>query len=112
MKKSKYLGMKSGDYECVDVVVARVQPAYTNKRNEEGKRVRSKRPGHQLYEYVWERMTSDNKAMKIVRLNARQAKRVLDGTITVESIALAREEMREAGKQLSVRQRVSYSFCD
>lgn len=112
MKKSKYLGMKNGDYECVDVSVARVQPVYTNKRDAEGKKIRSKRPGHRLYEYTWERITSDSKAMKIVRLNAQQVKRVLDGAITVESVALAKEEMREAGKQLKVRQRVSYSFCD
>jgi hypothetical protein len=112
MRTSKYVGMRSGEYECVDCVVARVQPVYTNKKDEDGKKIKSKRPGHRLYAYIWERMTSDGKAMKIIRLNAKQVRQVLDGSITVEQVALAREEMREAGKKLKTKHRVSYSFCD
>ena len=112
MKKSKYLGMRNGNYECVEIITARVQSVYTNKRDIDGKKIRSKRPGHRAYDYIWERITSDGKAMKIVRLNARQVKMVLDGATTVEQIALAREEQREAGKKLKAKHRVNYSFCD
>ena len=112
MKKSKYVGMRNGNYECVDIVVARVQSVYTRKRDEDGKKIKSKRPGHRLYDYIWERLTSDGKAMKIVRLNAQQVRRVLDGSITVEQVALAKEEMREAGRKMKAKHRVSYSFCD
>ena len=112
MKKSKYLGMRCGKYECVGVEVERVQPVYTNKRDEKGRKIRSKRPGHRMYAYIWERITSDGKAMKIIRLNARQVRQVLNGTLTVEQVAITREEMREAGKKLKTANRVSYSFCD
>ena len=112
MIRSKYIGMRNGNYVCVGAEVARIQPVYTNKRNEDGKKIKSKRPGHRLYAYTFERLTSDGKAMKIIRLNAKQVKQVLDGSITVEQVAIAREEMRKAGKQLKTVHRVSYSFCD
>lgn len=112
MRKSKYIGMRDGKYECTDVVIARVQPAYTNKTDENGKKIKSKRPGHRMYDYIWERITSDGKAMKIIRLNAHQVRQVLNGTLTVEQVAIAREEMREAGRKLKTKNRISYSFCD
>lgn len=116
MRKSKYLGMKSGDWECTHVGVARVQPAFKKKRDENGKRVRSKNAGHQTYYYIFERLTSDLKAMKMIRLNARQVRQVFDGCITVESVADAKKEMyadertRHCAKKFV--NKVSYSFCD
>ena len=116
MKKSKYLGMKSGDWTCVHVGVARVQPAFKKKRDEDGKRVRSKNAGHQTYYYIFERLTSDKKAIKMIRLNAQQVRRVLDGWITVESVADAKKEMYADEKTRHRAQKfvnkVSYSFCD
>jgi hypothetical protein len=114
MRKSKYLGMQSGDWECTHVGVARVQPAFKKKKDDEGRRVRSKRPGHRTYYYIFERLTSDKKAMKMIRLNAKQVRQVLDGWITVESVANAKKEMNEAGVRAAkfFVNKVSYSFCD
>lgn len=108
MKKSKYLGMKSGDWTCTHVGVARVQPALTKKKDEAGRRVRAKNPGHQTYYYIFERRTSDGLANKMVRLNANQIRRVFDGWTTVESVAELKK--RAAGQKFT--QKVSYSFCN
>lgn len=108
MRKSKYLGMKSGDWECTHVGVASVQPAYTMKLGPYGRRLRSKHPGSQQYYYIFERLTSDSKAMKMIRLNAAQARAVLDGKYTVEEFA-----KKKAAKRTQVfKNKVSYSFCD
>ena len=108
MKKSKYLGMTNGDWTCTFVGVERVQPVYKEKRDYLGKRVRNKYPGHQTYYYIFERLTSDAKAMKMIRLNARQVKQVLDQKHTVEDFA----QKKELERSSSFKQRVSYSFCD
>ena len=62
MRKSKYLGMVSGQWVCTHVGVARVQPTFYK-----GTRTECLRPGHQSYYYIFERMTSDNKAEKMIR---------------------------------------------
>ena len=108
MKKSKYLGMKSGDWECSYVGVARVQPAFKEKRDDFGRRVRNKYPGHQTYYYIFERLTSDQKAMKMIRLNAQQVRQVLDNKYTVEDFA----QKKELKRSQTFVQKVSYSFCD
>jgi hypothetical protein len=108
MKKSKYLGMKSGNWECTHVGVARVQPAYKLKKNNYGQRVRTKYPGHQSYYYIFERLTSDQKAMKMIRLNASQANLVLKGVASVEDFAAKKERKRSQ----TFTEKVSYSFCD
>ena len=108
MRKSKYLGMKSGTWECTHVGVDRVQPAYKIKKDASGKRVRNKYPGHQSYYYIFERITSDAKAMKMIRLNARQVRQVLDQKYTVEDFATRKELERSQ----SFTHKVSYSFCD
>ncbi len=108
MRKSKYLGMKSGTYVCTHVGVARVQPAYTMKRNGYGRRLRSKYPGHQSYYYIFERPTSDGKAMKMIRLNASQARAVLTGKATVEDFA----EKKKRKQSDTFVEKVSYSFHD
>jgi hypothetical protein len=108
MKKSKYLGMQSGEWECTHVGVERVQPAFKEKRDANGHRVRNKFPGHQSYYYIFERLTSDNKAMKMIRLNARQANLVLKGKYTVEHYS----EQKEAERSQAFKNKVSYAFCD
>ena len=108
MKKSKYLGLVNGDWKCTHVGVDHVQPAFTKKRGDDGKLLRSKNPGHQLYYYIFERITSDAKAMKMIRLSAAQASRVWAGKSTVEEIAMQKERMRTQ----AFKNKVSYSFCD
>lgn len=108
MKKSKYLGMKNGEWECTHVGVDRVQPVFTQKRGADGKKIRSKNAGHQCYYYIFERITSDQKAMKMIRLGYWQAKEVYNGTRTVEDFAVKKE--RKRAKEFT--KKVSYSFCD
>ena len=108
MRKSKYLGFKSGDWTCTHVGIARVQPAFKKKKDDYGKRVRSKRPGHQTYYYIFERPTSDGIAEKMVRLTAQQARRVLSGGTSVEYLAEAKKEIGSR----KFTEKVSYSFCD
>ena len=107
MKKSKFFGMRSGDWECTHVGVADVQPAFCRRRVD-GKRVRSKSPGSQQYYYIFERLTSDNKAMKMIRLNATQVRQVFNNWFTVEDFA----KKKEAKRSQAFKQKVSYSFCD
>ena len=107
MKTSKYLGLKSGSWECTHVGLADVQPAFC-RRKVDGKRVRSKSPGSKQYYYIFERLTSDKKAMKMIRLSAAQASKVLKGIRTVEDFA----EMKTAQRSQAFKNKVSYSFCD
>ena len=108
MKKSKYLGMTHGDWTCTHVGVERVQPAFTKKRGEDGKKIRSKSAGHQSYYYIFERLTSDKKAMKMIRLGYWQAKEVFSGKRSVEEFAIKKERKRSQ----TFSKKVSYSFCD
>jgi hypothetical protein len=108
MKKSKYLGLKSGEWTCTHIGVDRVQPALTHFRGDNGKKIRSKRPGHQTYYYIFERLTSDKKAMKMIRLNAAQARQVLCNWFTVEDFA----RKKAAKRSQEFTDKVSYSFCD
>lgn len=107
MRKSKFLGMRSGNWQCSHVGVDRVQPAYCIKKVD-GKRVRSKSAGHQRYYYIFERETSDAKALKMIRLNANQVTNVLRGKYTVEELA----EKKKARRSKEFTDKVSYSFCD
>ena len=107
MRTSKYLNKIFGDWQCTHVGVARVQPVYTHKLTAEGKKLRSKQAGHQTYYYIFERLTSDKKAMKMIRLTAAQVRQVLDGKYTVEYFA----EKKAAKKSQAFKNKVSYSFC-
>lgn len=109
MKKgSKYLNKTFGDWKCTYVGIASVAPAFTKKRDETGKKIRSKRAGHCSYYYIFERPTSDEKAMKMIRLGYWSAKKVLSGERTVESFA-----QKKARKRSQVfEKKISYSFCD
>lgn len=103
MRTSKYLGLQSGDWVCTHVGISYVQSKF-----KQGTRVRSKRPGHQTYYYIFERLTSDKKAMKMIRLNARQARQVYCNWFTVEDFA----KKKEAERSQEFTKKVSYSFCD
>jgi hypothetical protein len=107
MKKSKYLGMVNGEWECTHVGVAEVQPAF-RKTKVNGKRVRTKSHGHQNYYYIFERLTSDEKAMKMIRLGFWQAKQVLRGERSVEYFA----EKKARKRSQEFKNKISYSFCD
>jgi hypothetical protein len=107
MKNSKYLGLKSGDWQCTHVGLADVQPKYCRRRVD-GKRVLSKHPGSMQYYYIFERITSDKKAMKMIRLNAAQARQVLKNWFTVEDFA----QKKEAQRSQVFKDKVSYGFCD
>ena len=108
MRKTKYLGMTNGDWTCTFVGVDRVQPVFTQKRDEFGRKIRSKRAGHQNYYYIFERLTSDQKAMKMIRLGYWQVKHVFSGERTVEDYAQKKERKRSQ----EFTKKVSYSFCD
>lgn len=106
-KTSKYLGMKSGNWECTHVGVASVTSAY-KKKKVDGKSVRNKTPGHRNYYYIFERITSDKKAMKMIRLSGAQVHQVLKNWFTVEDFALKKEKKRSQ----EFTRKISYSFCD
>lgn len=107
MRKSKYIGFKSGNWTCVHLGIARVQPAFTHKYGIDGKRQRSVNQ-NQTYYYIFERPTSDGKAIKMVRLNANQASQVYKNEITVEELA----EKKAIKRSQEFKEKVSYSFCD
>jgi hypothetical protein len=107
MKKSKYLGTHSGTWECTHVGIADVQPAYCRRKvAADGKKVRTKSHGSMQYYYIYERPTSDNLAMKMVRLNASQANKVLNGKATVEYYA----DKKKAKREQAFKDKVSYSY--
>lgn len=106
MRKSKYLDLCSGTWKCTHVGVADVQPARCRQKRAQGKLARSKSPGSKQYYYIFERLTSDGKAMKMIRLNASQARLVLNGKMSVEDYA-----NRKAKLHTQVfKEKVSYSF--
>lgn len=107
MIKSEFYGMKSGDWLCTHVGLASVTGAY-KKKKVNGQRVRNLTPGHRNYYYIFERLTSDNKAMKMVRLNAKQVRQVRDGWFTVEELA----DKKAVKRSQTFTQKVSYAFCD
>lgn len=107
MKKSKYLGLKSGNWECTHVGVASITSAF-KKKKVNGRVIRNSTPGHRNYYYIFERLTSDGKAMKMIRLNAAQVRQVFKNLFTVEDFAQKKEVLRSQ----VFKDKVSYSFCD
>lgn len=101
MKKSKYLNKAFGPWFCTHVGISHVQ----------GKRARY--AGHRSYYYIFERMTSDNKAEKLVRLNCNEAAKVYQGKITVEEIVAKREaRAAKSTKKPTFSRKISYHFVD
>ena len=103
MKKSKYLGMTNGNWTCTHVGIATVTPTF-----KPGTRVRYTSAGHRQYYYIFERLTHDLKAEKMIRLSAAQVLLVQRGVKTVEEYA----NKKKASKTRVFKDKVSYSFCD
>ena len=102
MRKSKYLNQEfDNGWTCTHVGVASVVPAFYT-----GTKKRTKSKGHQHYYYVCERITSDNKCEKMVRLSDKEILRVARGLTTVEEIANARQSVSEG----TFKRKVSYHF--
>lgn len=99
-RTSKYLNKTFGNWTCTHIGIARVQ----GKKTMKGKV--SKQPGRQSYYYVFERITSDGLAEKLVRLNCNQAAKVYRGELLVEEIADARQS-KGIG---TFKDKVSYHF--
>lgn len=107
MRKSKYVGMKSGEWVCVHAGIASVQSVFKKyERDALGRKVRSKSPGSKQYYYIFVRLTHDGICEKMVRLNAAQALAVRKGLITVEEIA----DKKKSKNSLAFKEKVSYSF--
>lgn len=101
MKKSKYLNKMFGSWKCTHVGISHVQ----------GKRARY--AGHRTYYYIFERMTSDNKAEKLIRLNCKEAAKVYQGKTTVEELVTKREARAVNGSSKpSFSRKISYHFVD
>lgn len=96
MRTSKYLGKQFGDWTCTHVGIASVQGS------------RAKWAGHMNYYYIFERRTSDNKADKMLRLNAGEAAKVYRGEATVEEFL----DKREGSKTNRFTRKVSWHFID
>jgi hypothetical protein len=101
-RTSKYLNKAFGNWTCTHVGVSYVQ----SKRTFKGKP--SRQPGHQTYYYIFERLTSDGKAEKLVRLNASEAAMVYRGMLSVETIA----DLRTKRGADEFKSKVSYHFID
>ena len=108
VKSSKYFGYKNGTWTCTYVGVAGVQGAFAKRKAPNGKAIRCVSAGHRQYYYIFERLTSDSKALKMIRLSAAQMLAVRKGLKTVEQYALKKESARSR----EFVKKVSYSFCD
>lgn len=106
MRKSKYIDLCSGTWKCTHVGVADVQPSRCRRKRVNGKLAKSKSPGSKQYYYIFERPTSDGKAMKMIRLNASQVNKVRKGLATVEDFA----KNKAAERSQAFKEKVSYSF--
>lgn len=94
MRKSKYLGKQFGNWTCTHVGINNVQ----------GKRAAA--PGKINYYYIFERITSDNLAEKLIRLNSSDAAKVYRGELQVEEIA----EKRRSQTEEKFNRKISYHF--
>lgn len=104
MRKSKYIDKRfDHGWVCTHVGVARTQPKFYK-----GTRIECKRPHHQSYYYIFERVTSDSKAEKLIRLDRSEAAKVWRKEIEVEAIVKA----RQARSERKFTQKVSYHFID
>lgn len=102
MVKSKYLNKQfDNGWACTHVGTAAKSRVF--KR---GTKIRNEYPNHQTYYYIFERLTSDGKAEKLVRLNCSEAAAVYRGDITVEEIV----ENRQEDKEKKFTKKVSYHF--
>ena len=103
--KSKYLNFKSGEYLCTHVGIASVTGAY-NQNKVNGKRVRSTSAGHRHYYYIFEKLTSDKLAKKMIRLSASQMLLVAKGFKTVDDYV----KLKSKTLVPNFVNKISYSF--
>ena len=75
MRTSKYVGKNFMGWDVVAIGVATVQPK------------RAKAPYHQDYYYLLERVTSDGRCVKQVRLNSSYMCQLARGTFDIEAYA-------------------------
>lgn len=102
-RTSKYLNKEfDNGWKCTYVGVAKVQP----KRKLD--HTFSKNPGRQSYYYVFERITSDGKAEKLIRVEKNMAAKIYSGKVKVEDLV----ENREINKEKHFTKKVSYHFID
>jgi len=100
-RTSKYLNKQfDNGWVCTHVGISFTQP----KRKKD--RTLSKQPGRQSYYYIFERITSDNKAEKLIRLDKSLAAKVYRGEVKVEDIA----ESRQTEGRTRFTNKVSYHF--
>ena len=108
MKKSKFVGTKSGDYTCVGCEVADVQPKYCRKKlTPDGKKAKTKSYRSQQYRYPYAKLTSDGKAVKHITLSAAQARKVYNGLATVDEYVKRKERKRA---RTDIKKGVNYCF--
>lgn len=101
-RTSKYLNKQFGDWTCIFVGPARVQ----GKKTKKGKL--SKRPYHQSYYYIFEKLSSDNKAKKTIRLSSSQAAQVYKGEIKVDLFAKTWKDLSNP----KFEKKIFYHFID
>ena len=89
MRKSKYLGMKIGDWECTDMYLAGNYCGGTK---------------HNAYRYQWSRLTSDKKCTKIVTMSGPTLLKVIRGVCSVDDVA--KNKVRMSGNL----NRILYKF--
>lgn len=95
-KNSKYFMKEFGEWLCTQVAVESVV----------GKKFKSF--GKRHYYYIFERLTSDHKAFKMIRLSAKQAAKVWKGERTVESFL----EYKEKTENTQFKNYISYNFVE
>ena len=93
-KHSKYLFKTFGEWVCTYVDIAYVS----------GKNLKSF--GTRNYYYIFERITRDDKAFKMIRLNSNQAAKVFHGKKTVEEYLIAKKKY----KNNRFKEYISYNF--
>ena len=78
MRKSKYLGMKSGDWECTDIYLAGNYGGGTK---------------HNAYRYQFSRPTSDKKCIKIVTVSGTTLLKIMRGLCSLDDVAKNKRKM-------------------
>lgn len=104
MRTSKYLNKTfDNGWKCTHVGIANVSSKFYK-----GTKLPTKYPGHRNYYYIFERRTSDNKADKMIRLEAPTAAKVYRGEVKIEDLVSCRESVNEN----AFTRKVSYHFTD
>ena len=92
-RRSKYIGVKYGDWTVIDKQVAYASKRYNNN-----------------YRYILMRPTSDKKANKILIVNSTQMAKIGRGLVTPETLLDNREVNNR--KETKFNKYVMYHFAD